>query len=248
VVESTIDTKDGEVRYEGDAAIDGVPGTAAPVIENFAKTVGSKTKKLLPTGHVTETIEGIEVTCIDVAVPAVMMNASSVGIEGNETKAALDACPDLIARLNDIRVEAGRRMGMGDCTEYVVPKPLVLSAPRNGGTITSRDFVPYNCHATHSVTGATALAAACVLPGTLANRIARAPLDALTTVGIEHPGGQMHMDVEGTMKGDSFVLTQANLLRTTRRLFSGTLFIPSRIWDGRAKAADVADISQAIEF
>jgi 4-oxalomesaconate tautomerase len=248
VVESTIDTKGGEVHYEGDAAIDGVPGTAAPVIENFAKTVGSKTKKLLPTGHVTETIDGIEVTCIDVAVPAVIMDASSVGIQGNETKPLLDARSDLIARLNNIRVEAGRRMGMDDCTEYVVPKPLVLSPPRNGGTITSRDFVPYNCHATHSVTGATALAAACVLPGTLANRIARVPLDVLTTVRIEHPGGQMDMDVEGTMKGGSFTLTQANLLRTTRRLFSGMLFIPSRIWDGRDKATDVADISQSIEF
>jgi 4-oxalomesaconate tautomerase len=248
VIESTINTENGEVRYEGDAAIDGVPGTSAPVIENFAKTVGSKTKKLLPTGDVTETIDGLQVTCIDVAVPAVILDAAAVGIEGNEPKAALDARSDLIIRLNHIRTEAGLRMGMGDCTEYVVPKPLLVSAPRNGGTITSRDFVPYNCHATHSVTGAIALAAACVLPGTIAHRIARVPLDALTTVCIEHPGGRMNMDVEGTTKGGSFVLTQANLLRTTRRLFSGTLFIPSRIWDGRGKAADVADISKAIEF
>jgi 4-oxalomesaconate tautomerase len=248
LVESTIDTEDGAVSYEGDAAIDGVPGTSAPVIENFAKTVGSKTKKLLPTGHLTETIDGVEVSCIDVAVPTVMMNADSLGIEGNETKVALDACSDLIARLNRIRVEAGRRMDMGDCTDYVVPKPLLLSAPRNSGTITSRDFVPYNCHATHSVTGAIALAVACVLPGTLANRIARVPLDVLTTVGIEHPSGRMDIDVEGMMRDGSFVLIQANLLRTTRRLFSGTVFIPSRIWDGSRKAADVADISKAIEF
>lgn len=248
VIESTIDTEDGAVRYEGDAAIDGVPGTAAPVIENFAKTVGSKTKKLLPTGNVTETIDGVDVTCIDVAVPTVMLYADSVGLEGNETKAELDARPDLIARLNKIRVEAGLRMGMGDCTEYVVPKPLVISRPRNGGKITSRDFVPYNCHATHSVTGATALAAACVLPGTLAHRIAQVPLNALTTIGIEHPGGQMDMDVEAIVKDGSFVLTQANLLRTTRRLFSGTVFIPSRIWDGRGKARDVADMSKSIEF
>jgi 2-methylaconitate cis-trans-isomerase PrpF len=124
LVESTIDTEDGAVRYEGDAAIDGVPGTSAPVIENFAKTVGSKTKKLLPTGHLTETIDGVEVSCIDVAVPTVMMNADCLGIEGNETKVVLDACSDLIARLNRIRVEAGQRMDMGDCTDYVVPKPL----------------------------------------------------------------------------------------------------------------------------
>ena len=248
VVEATIETENGEVLYDGDAAIDGVPGTSAPVIENFAKTVGSKTKKLLPTGNATETIDGVEVTCIDVAVPVVMMEAASVGIEGNETKADLNSRPELIARLNKIRVEAGHRMGMGDCTDYVIPKPLIISRPRNGGTIASRDFVPYNCHATHSVTGATALTAACVLPGTLAHRIARVPLNVLTTVSIEHPGGRMDMDVEATMDNGKFALTQANLLRTTRRLFSGTVFIPKRIWDGTDKAVDVADISKSIEF
>jgi 4-oxalomesaconate tautomerase len=248
VVESTIETEAGDVRYDGDAIIDGVPGTAAPVIENFAKTVGSKTKKLLPTGHVIESIAGVEVTCIDVAVPTVMVEATSLGIQGNETKADLDRRPELIARLNRTRIDAGQRMGMGDCTDYVVPKPLIISRPRNGGTITSRDFVPYNCHATHSVTGATALAAACVLPGTLANRFANVPLDTLTTVGIEHPSGRIGMDVEATMKDGAFILTQANLLRTTRRLFSGTVFIPARIWDGSNKAVDVADISKSIEF
>jgi 2-methylaconitate cis-trans-isomerase PrpF len=176
------------------------------------------------------------------------VEAAALGIVGNESKADLDGRAELIARLNRIRVEAGKRMGMGDCTEYVVPKPLVVSAPRNGGTITSRDFVPYNCHATHSVTGATALSAACVLPGTLANRIARVPLDTFVTVSIEHPGGRMDMDVEATMKAGTFTLVQANLLRTTRRLFAGTVFIPARIWDGKNKAADVADISTSIEF
>jgi len=248
VVESTIETENGEVCYDGDAAIDGVPGTAAPVIENFAKTVGSKTKKLLPTGHVAESIDGVEVTCIDVAVPAVIIDATSLGLEGNETKADLDSRQELIARLNRIRVEAGHRMGMGDCTDYVVPKPLVVSRPRKGGSIASRDFVPYNCHATHSVTGATALATACVVPGTIANRIAGTPLNTLMTISIEHPGGRMDMDVEGAMKGGAFSLMQANLLRTTRRLFSGTVFIPSRIWDGRNKAVDVIDISKSIEF
>jgi 2-methylaconitate cis-trans-isomerase PrpF len=248
VILATIQTPNGQVVYSGNAAIDGVPGTAAPVIENFAGTVGSKTKKLLPTGHTTEIIDGIEVTCIDVAVPSVLINAEALGLKGNESKAELDAQPDLIRRLDDIRVEAGRRMGLGDCGELVIPKPLVLSAPRNGGTITSRDFVPYNCHATHSVTGATALAAACVLPGSIAQRITRMPLDTFATVNIEHPSGNMAMDVEGTMHAQGMSLLQANLLRTSRRLFAGELAIPASIWNGNDKASDVPDIARNIEF
>jgi 4-oxalomesaconate tautomerase len=248
VIVSTIQTPKGQVVYAGSASIDGVPGTAAPVIENFAGTVGSKTKKLLPTGKVTEMIDGIEVTCIDVAVPAVLIDASSLGLTGHESKADLDARPELIALLDNLRVEAGHRMGLGDCRALVIPKPLVISTAQHGGTITSRDFVPYNCHATHSVTGATALAAACVLPGSLAHRIADLPLDTLTTVNIEHPGGTMSMDVEGTMVEGRMQLTQANLLRTTRRLFVGEVCIPEGIWDGGNKAASVNDIIRSITF
>ncbi len=248
VIESTILVKDGQVRYLGDASIDGVPGTASPIIENFAGTVGSKTKKLLPTGHTTELIDGIEVTCIDVAVPSVLINASDLGLRGNESKAELDAQPELISRLNRIRVEAGHRMGMGDCSALVVPKPLVLSRSTKGGTITSRDFVPYNCHATHSVTGATALAAAAVLPGSVAQQITKLAPGALIKIGIEHPSGNMDMDVQGELIGRAFHLRQANLLRTARRLFVGLVDIPATVWDGSDKAADVTSLASQISF
>ncbi|WP_029954458.1 4-oxalomesaconate tautomerase [Achromobacter sp. DH1f] len=249
VIVATIQTPDGSITYEGNAAIDGVPGTSAPVIENFAGTVGSKTKKMLPTGKVTERIEGIEVTCIDVAVPAVLIAAQALGLRGDESKAELDAMPDLIKRLDDLRVEAGQRMGLGDCRKLVIPKPLVVSAARHGGAITSRDFVPYNCHATHSVTGATALAAASILPGSVAQQITGLSTGERHTVGIEHPAGTMAMDVRGeTGAGGHLELVEANLLRTARRLFSGGLAIPSRIWNGDGKAANVADIARHIDF
>ncbi len=248
LIEATIQTPDRQVRYAGDAMIDGVPGTASAVVENFAGTVGSKTKKLLPTSEVVETIDGLLVTCIDVAVPAVLVHAESLGLSGAESKAELDANKELIARLDRIRVEAGRRMGMGECGDLVVPKPLVLSAPRRGGTITSRDFVPYACHATHSVTGATALAAACILPGSIAQRITGLSPGGLVTVSIEHPSGRMDMDVQAEAQNGAFTLRQANLLRTTRRLFRGEIDVPAHLWDGSGKARDVADIAAGITF
>lgn len=246
LISVVIDTPAGEVTFDGSAAIDGVPGTAAPVRQNFAGTIGSKTKKLLPTGKLVETILGVEVTCIDVAVPAVLIDARALGKTGHETKKELDADTALIERLNAIRVEAGKRMGMGDCTEFVVPKPLMLSAPRNGGTITSRDFVPYNCHATHSVTGAMALATACAMEGTVASSTAGVLQKGV--VAIEHPSGIMEIEVNAEGAGPTFKLHEANLLRTCRKLFEGYVCIPSSVWDGSHKAESADALSKGVEL
>ena len=223
----------------------GVPGTAAPVKENFAGTVGSKTGKLLPSGHASEQIDGIEVTCIDVAVPMVIVPAVAIGKTGYESKAELDADSQLIARLEKIRVEAGKRMGLGDCSNLVIPKPVLVAAPRAGGTIASRDFVPFNCHATYSVTGSIALSTACVLPGTVAYRIAQRKGPGRQTITIEHPSGVIDVEVKSRQVGDKFTLEEANLLRTCRKLFEGQICIPSRVWDGTGKAHDAMRLTIA---
>jgi 2-methylaconitate cis-trans-isomerase PrpF len=244
-LEIVLHTPGAEVTYDGDAAIAGVPGTAAPVKENFARTVGSKTGKLLPTGSLTEQIDGIEVTCIDVAVPMVIVPAPALGKTGYESKAELDPDARLIARLEKIRVEAGRRMGLGDCSKLVIPKPVLVAAPRAGGTLASRDFVPFNCHATYSVTGSMALSVACILPGTVAHRLAKLKGGGRQIVAIEHPGGTLEVEVLARQVGGKFVLEEANLLRTCRKLFEGRICIPSRIWDGSNKARDAMQLALA---
>lgn len=238
-------TPEGELTYEGDAAIDGVSGTAAPIRENFAATVGSKTGRLLPTRVTREVIDGIEVTCIDVAVPMVIVPAASVGRTGYESKLELDADAALIARLEAIRVEAGRRMGLGDCSRLVVPKPVLVAPPRNGGTIASRDFVPFNCHATYSVTGSMALATACILPGTVAHDMAKLAGTQRQTVTIEHPSGVIGIEMSARESGEQFVLEEASMLRTCRKLFEGAICVPGRIWDGNGKAVSAAQLALA---
>jgi 2-methylaconitate cis-trans-isomerase PrpF len=242
-IEVILCTPGGEVTYDGDAAIAGVPGTASPVKENFAGTVGSKTGKLLPTGRVREQIDGIEVTCIDVAVPMVIVPAAAVGRTGHEPKAELDADAALIARLEKIRVEAGRRMGLGDCSKLVIPKPVLVAAPAAGGTIASRDFVPFNCHATYSVTGSMALSTACILPGTVAHGLAKIGDGERQSITIEHPGGALDVEVFARQVGGQFVLAEANLLRTCRKLFEGQICIPARVWDGSNKARDAMQLA-----
>jgi 2-methylaconitate cis-trans-isomerase PrpF len=244
VIDVMLQTPGAEVSYDGDTAIDGVPGTAAAVRENFARTVGSKTGKLLPTGKTTETIDGVEVTCLDVAVPMVIVPAAALGKTGYEAKRELDADRTLIARLQKIRVEAGHRMGMGDCTNLVVPKPVLVAAPRERGTLASRDFVPFNCHATYSVTGSIALSAAAVLEGTVAHRAARPDPAHPERIRIEHPSGVIEVRVRGHAAPGGFTLEEASLLRTCRKLFEGQICIPSRVWDGTGKARDAAQLAR----
>jgi 4-oxalomesaconate tautomerase len=235
LIVADLQTPNGSATYDGDAAIDGVGGTAAPVRLNFANTIGSKTKKLLPTGQIREVIDGLDVTLIDVAVPTMIVSAEALGKRGNESKAELDADKALIARLEKMRNEAGRRMGLDDTSDLVIPKPIMVSRPTKGGVIASRDFVPYNCHATHSVTGAMALSAACVMPGSVAAGYAVLPTSQVKTIVIEHPGGVIEVETEATGTGlTDFELKQASLIRTCRKLFEGWVCIPASVWDGRA--------------
>jgi len=243
VIEVILQTPQGEITFDGEAAIDGVPGTAAAVKQDFAGAVGSKTGKLFPTGRTAEVIDGIEVTCIDMAVPMVIVPADAVGKSGHETKGDLDADPALIERLGRIRVEAGLRMGMGDCSTLVVPKPVLVAPPFGEGSIASRDFVPFNCHATYSVTGSIGLSVACMVKGTVAERLMIARKRDGGRVGIEHPGGIIDVKVRIRQLAEGVIVDEASLLRTCRKLFEGQICIPARIWDGTRRARDAAELS-----
>ena len=233
LIDALIQTPGGHVTYEGNASIDGVSGTAAPVRLNFAGTVASTTGKLLPTGARCEIIDAVEVSCLDVAVPIVIIPAVALGKSAHETKADINADKAFLARLEAIRREGGRRMGLGDVGNKVIPKPVLVGFAACGGTISARDFVPYECHATFSVTGSIGLSAACCIPGTVAHGIAALPFARRKTIIIEHPGGTVEVDTDCIASDESFDLVEAILLRTCRKLFSGAVFVPSSAWPER---------------
>ncbi|MEL6266659.1 MAG: PrpF domain-containing protein, partial [Pseudomonadota bacterium] len=181
-VVARIQTPGGAVQYEGDAAIDGVPGTAAPVALSFMDVVGGITGALLPTGNLTDEIDGIRVTCMDVTMPMVIARAEDFGLTGYETREELDANTAFYARMEPIRIEAGRRMGMGDVTRSVTPKFGLLARAREGGTIATRYFMPWKCHPTMAVTGSQCLASCVLTPGTVASGMAALPNESPATV------------------------------------------------------------------
>ena len=230
LIEAIVQTPDGRVKYAGSSAIDGVPGTAAPVKINFKSAAGAVTGKLLPTGRPLDVIDGIEVSCVDMAMPMVLMRAEQFGKTGFETPAELDADQDLLARMEAVRRKAGVMMGMGDVSRQVVPKIGLLAPPRHGGTISSRYFVPYACHKAHAVTGAVCVASACAIDGTVASRLAPLSKPPQGVIRIEHPSGVIAVDLDVELNGKSAVIRRAALIRTARRLFQGEVLIPAAVW------------------
>jgi 4-oxalomesaconate tautomerase len=239
LVEAIVQTPGGRVTYEGEASIDGVPGTAAPVGINFGSAIGAVTGRMLPTGRPSDMIDGVEVSCVDIAMPLVMMRAADLGKTGLETPDELDADRTLMARMETIRRKAGLLMGMGDVSRNVVPKLALLAPPRRGGAVSSRYFVPETCHKSHPVTGTVCIAAACAIPGTVAAQIAPLPRAPQGMVRIEHPSGQIVIDLDADLTGGRQDLRRAALIRTARRIFEGGVFVPSRVWAGKSASPDL---------
>ncbi len=225
-IEAVIQTPGGHVTYTGATAIDGVPGTAAPVLLNFMDAVGAKSGVMLPTGQMIETINGIDCTCLDVCMPMVLMRATDFGLTGIEGRAEIDGNKDLLARIEAIRLEAGRRMGFGDVSGSVIPKIGLLSKPRGTGAITSRYLTPHKLHAAHAVTGAVCVATAVLAKGSIAYDLATRPEGNPVTIWIEHPTGMVdvRMDTEGS--GATMKVHRAGILRTARPIMQGQVFVP----------------------
>lgn len=225
-IDVIVKTNNGKVIYDGDVAIDGVPGTGAPVYLSFLDAWGAVTGKVFPTGNRVNVIDGVEVTCIDAAMPMVMMRAEALGLTGTETAADLDAHPGLIDRLNQIRLKAGELMGLGDVTDSVIPKPVLLGKHDDALTINSRYFTPKRCHTSHAVTGAIGLASAFVLPGTVANKSDIPPGNHV--VNICHPSGKIQIALKVGSKEGEVVLERASVVRTVRKIMQGDLVIPPK--------------------
>ena len=231
----TVPTPGGRVTYAGDARIDGVPGTSAPITINFLDTAGSVCAGLLPTGRVRDTVAlpafglTLDVTCIDNGMPLVMLRAADVARTGYESVAALNADAELKARLEALRLACGELMGLGDVSARTFPKMCLVAPPRDGGSLATRSFIPHVCHDAIGVLAAVTVATACVLPGSVADGIAVMPPGNPRTVSVEHPSGEFSVELE-TDPANPQTVTRAALLRTARLIMRGEVMVPSAIW------------------
>jgi 4-oxalomesaconate tautomerase len=226
-----VQTPGGVVRYDGDARIDGVPGTHAPIPLEFADTAGSSCGALLPTGHVVDEVAGVRVTCIDNGMPVVCLAASDLGLTGAETPAEIEAMPDVLARIEEVRLAAGPLMNLGDVTSTTVPKMSLLSPAAGGGHVSTRTLIPHRVHEAIGVLGAVSVATACLLPGSVAAAMASVPgSDSAVDVVVEHPTGFFTVSLEVDRSTAVPEVRRAALLRTARLLMRGEAMVPTSVW------------------
>jgi 4-oxalomesaconate tautomerase len=228
-----VPTPGGQVSYEGDASIAGVPGTAAAIRIDFLNTAGSVCGALLPTGHPLDEIDGVQATLIDNGMPVVVLRATDFGKTGYERPAELDDDKKFKARLEEIRILAGERMRLGDVRSKVVPKMTLIAPPRDGGHVATRTFIPHQCHEAIGVLGAVTVGTACVLPASVTSGIISVPKGATKRLSIEHPSGEFTVEFGmATAGGGNPQIVRAGLIRTARALFRGEVLIPVSVWDG----------------
>ncbi|MGD0055064.1 MAG: 4-oxalomesaconate tautomerase [Acidimicrobiales bacterium] len=229
-----IATPGGAVRYEGDAHIDGVPGTSSSIPIEFLDIAGSTSGSLLPTNHAIDIVNGLRVTCIDNGMPVVCVRADDLGLTGYEEPHDIEANEEVCQRVEELRLAAGPLMNLGDVTKKSVPKVSLLAPAKNGGVIATRTFIPHRVHEAIGVLGAVSVATACLVPGSVAQEVAGITTDASrATLDVEHPTGYFSVSLVVSIEDGDVLVQSAALVRTARLLMRGEVLVPSSIWAGR---------------
>jgi 4-oxalomesaconate tautomerase len=228
----TVLTPGGRLQYTGDARIDGVPGTAAPITINFLDTAGSVCPSLLPSGRVLDEVQvgsaepyTVQATLIDNGMPMVIVRAADFGLSGYESVEELNGNAPLRARIEALRLACGPLMGLGDVASKSYPKMCLVAAPAAGGNVATRCFIPHVCHEAIGVLAAVTVATACVLDGSVTDGIAVLPKGLRKTVSVEHPTGEFSVELELDAH-DPQKVVRAALLRTARPIMRGEVLIP----------------------
>ncbi len=227
VCEVIIQTPNGIIETKGDAKVDGVIGTAAPIICNYLNTIGSTCGALLPTNNPIDLIEGIETTCIDNGMPVVIMRALDFGLVGNESKEELESNEILKQKIEEIRLKAGFLMNLGDVKDQTIPKMCLISPPQSGGAINTRMFIPHVVHEAIGVLAAVSVATACILPDSVTHGIVEKSKirKSKSEISIEHPSGEFTVNLEFEFVDNQIVIHKSGVIRTARILSRGEVYI-----------------------
>jgi 4-oxalomesaconate tautomerase len=225
ICEVLVETPAGQVNYAGSASIDGVPGTAAPIICNYLDVAGSTCGALLPTGNVLDVVDGYGLTCIDNGMPVVLLRAVDFGLSGYESVEDLGKNLGLKAEIEQIRLKIGPLMNLGEVAQKTVPKMCLIAPPKDGGVLHTRMFIPHVVHDAIGVLAAISVATAVVVPGSIVEGIAQLPHSDNQLFSIEHPSGECTVQLDYAVSEGQVLVKKAGVLRTARLLSRGELFV-----------------------
>ncbi len=223
-------------RFVG-AEIPGVDGSFPGVDLFLANPVGAKTGRLLPTGHAVDDVAGYAVSCVDVAVPMVIARAADFGKTAHEKIEQLEADRGFMETLRTVWVAAGLRMALKGAggqlmtadelaQSETIPKICIVGPPQGTGHIAVRYFTPQAGHRSMAVSGGCCLAAAALIPGSIAHGVARGLPSAgagfsEVDVGIENPAGLLEATIEARLATSGLEVRKAAYRRSTQILLRG---------------------------
>lgn len=244
-----IDEKTGRALEKGDYAISGCPGTAAPILMDYSKT--AKPQTMLPTGNTIDSIEcsfgTVETTYCEVGNPIVFVDATAMGIKGDEMPQVLDNNGALLAHIREVRGRVAQSIGR--CKDWskvdeqspMLPMVALVSAPTTKTCdIQSRLFLDNHCHPAMAGTASVCTTALSRLPGSVVNRLVAPKSLQNGTFNIQHPAGFIPVTVRTEHTSAALpVFDVLGFVRTARYLFQGQLFIPADIqgdWAGPSQS------------
>ena len=229
-ISSYISVKNNKI-YEF-CKIPGVIGSYPQIELELKKPEGSKTGKIFPTGKVTDIINNVEVTCIDVSVPMVIIPARSIGKTGYEDNSELNDIA-FLEKIRNIWIEAGKLMKLKNSKGYImtneelansetIPKVCIVSEPINGGHINTRYFTPQKIHNSLAISGGSCLAASTIINGTVTNKLCKNFDDHIfdkniIKVNIENPAGVLETEIVKDENG----ITSIKYKRSSQVLMKG---------------------------
>ena len=245
IIVADVKTKNGEVVYEGDFGIAGVPGTASPIRLKFVDPAGTLGKGLLPTGQAVDVLEvpgfgTVEVSIIDAANPLVFARAKDLGLTGKELPDELNADPEKLELLEKVRGMAAVRLGLID--DYAnsawetpgIPKMTFVAEPENYANmegkeikkeeidLLSRMMSMQKTHPSYAMTGAMCTAAAVVVKGSIVNQMCADDIDT-QFIRIGHPGGILECGVDYRKSDEKLDIQDTFGFRTASLIMDGTV-------------------------
>ena len=240
IIAADVRTKDGQVEYDGDFAIAGVPGTASPVKLKFVEPAGTMGKGLLPTGNAVDVLDvpgwgPVEVSIVDAANPLVFARAKDLGLTAKELPDDLNANAEKLDLLEKVRGLAAVKLGLIDdytrsawdtpgipkmtfvaeADDYVTPDGKEIKKEQID--LLSHMMSMQKTHPSYAMTGAMCTAAAAVVPGSIVNQVLPKDVDT-QFIRIGHPAGILECGVDFTENGacpeiaDTFGFRTANLI------------------------------------